>query len=104
MYSGDAFSCGTVFKITPSGTLTTLHSFNSVDGFSGYTDGSGQGLVQATDGNFYGTSPLGGANQGCGNGTGGGCGTLYKITPSGAVTKLYNFFAHNPIAPTAFTL
>ena len=91
MYSGDAFSCGTVFKITPSGTLTTLHSFNSVDGFSGYTDGSGQGLVQGSDGNFYGTSPLGGSNQGCGNGTGGGCGTVFKITPGGTFTLLYNF-------------
>ena len=91
MYTGDAYSCGTIFKITPSGTLTTLHSFNSTDGFLGYTAGSAQGLVQATDGNFYGTSPLGGANQGCGNGTGGGCGTVFKITPGGAFTLLYNF-------------
>jgi uncharacterized repeat protein (TIGR03803 family) len=58
---------GTVFKITPSGTLTTLYSFCSK---SGCTDGSeyqnqyadGGGLVQATDGNFYGTTLSGGAN------------------------------------------
>ncbi|MFZ0312254.1 MAG: choice-of-anchor tandem repeat GloVer-containing protein [Candidatus Korobacteraceae bacterium] len=82
--------CGTVFKITPSGTLTTLHSFNGLDGFLGYIAGSAQALVQATDGNFYGTSPLGG-NQGCGNGTGGGCGTVFKITPGGTFTQLYSF-------------
>ena len=91
MYTDNAYSCGTIFKITPSGSLTTLHSFNSTDGFLGDTAGSAQGLVQGTDGNFYGTSPLGGANQGCGNGTGGGCGTLFKITPGGAFTLLYNF-------------
>ena len=91
MYTGNAYSCGTLFKITPSGTLTTLHDFNSIDGFLGNTDGSGQGLVQGTDGNFYGTSPLGGSNQGCGNGTGGGCGTVFKITPGGTFTLLYSF-------------
>ena len=46
---------GTVFKITPSGTLTTLYSFCSK---SGCADGAypHAGLVQATDGNFYGTT------------------------------------------------
>ena len=46
---------GTVFKITPSGTLTTLYSFCSQ---SSCTDGAYPyaGLVQATDGNFYGTT------------------------------------------------
>src|ERR1019366_9456144 len=67
---------GTVFKITPSGTLTTLHSFDD-------TDGAGPGgLIQASDGNFYGTTWVGGAN---------GYGTVFKITPAGALTTLHSF-------------
>jgi uncharacterized repeat protein (TIGR03803 family) len=55
-YQGGA-GAGTVFKITPGGTLTTLHSFNQSDGTGPF------GLVQATDGNFYGTTYSGGANS-----------------------------------------
>jgi uncharacterized repeat protein (TIGR03803 family) len=55
---GGAYNSGTIFKITPAGTLTTLHSFDG-------TDGSGPlgGLCQATDGNFYGTTLEGGASD-----------------------------------------
>src|ERR1022692_2428645 len=72
---------GTIFKITPSGTLTTLYSFCSQ---SGCTDGEGPraGLVQATNGDFYGTTDGGGSNNG---------GTVFKITPSGTLTTLYTF-------------
>jgi uncharacterized repeat protein (TIGR03803 family) len=77
-YYGGANGYGTVFKITPNGTLTTLHSFNNeMDGE--YPYGS---LVQATNGKFYGTTSYGGAS---------GYGTLFKITPSGTLTTLYNF-------------
>ncbi len=80
-------TCGTVFKITLGGRLTTLHAFNGADGYLPFG-----GLVQATDGNFYGTTQKGGANQAnCGNGTGGGCGTVFKITPDGTFTTLYSF-------------
>jgi len=84
-YAGD---CGTVFKITPSGELTTLYSFCSQ---SGCTDGSfpEAGLVQGTDGNFYGTTTAGGVNDSCNYGE--PCGTVFKITPSGALTTLYSF-------------
>jgi uncharacterized repeat protein (TIGR03803 family) len=77
--------CGTIFKITPSGTLTTLHSFCSQ---SNCTDGEypEAGLIQATNGNFYGTTYQGGTN--CAPD---GCGTIFKITPSGTLTTLYNF-------------
>jgi len=71
------FGCGTVFKITPSGTLTTLHSFDGADG-----SGPGTALVQGSDGNFYGTTYAGGANDE---------GTVFKITPSGTLTTLYSF-------------
>jgi uncharacterized repeat protein (TIGR03803 family) len=82
--------CGTVFKITPSGTLTTLYSFcaqtNCPDGGLPYA-----ALVQATDGNFYGTTTVGGiSNPSCGFD---GCGTVFKITPSGTLTRLYEFCA-----------
>jgi uncharacterized repeat protein (TIGR03803 family) len=86
--SGGHVVPGTVFKITPSGTLTTLYSFCSQ---SGCSDGfePHAGLIQATDGNFYGTTNSGGANpNGCG---GSGCGTVFKITPSGTLTTLYSF-------------
>ncbi len=70
---------GSVFKITTSGTLTTLASFNSSDG----SQPTG-GLVQGHDGNFYGTTSQGGT-------AGGQAGTVFKMTPSGTLTTLYNF-------------
>jgi len=76
--------CGTVFGITPSGTLTTLHSFEGTDGEFPYG-----GLVQASDGNLYGTTFLGG-DLGCQQGLI-GCGTVFQITPSGTLTTLHNF-------------
>jgi uncharacterized repeat protein (TIGR03803 family) len=84
---GGANNGGTVFKITPSGTLTTLYSFCSQ---SGCTDGQYPyaGLTQAANGDFYGTTGCGGANAGtfCA-----GAGTVFKITPSGTLTTLYSF-------------
>ncbi|HEY6271419.1 MAG TPA: choice-of-anchor tandem repeat GloVer-containing protein [Terriglobales bacterium] len=77
--TSDSNGYGTVFEITPSGTLTTLYSFNLTDG-----DNPLAGLIQGTDGNFYGTTTLGGANGG---------GTLFKVTPSGTLTTLYDFCA-----------
>ncbi|HUI44248.1 MAG TPA: choice-of-anchor tandem repeat GloVer-containing protein [Terriglobia bacterium] len=79
---------GTVFKITPSGTLTTVYSFCSQ---SGCTDGElpEAALVQATDGNFYGTTYDGGAN---------GYGTVFKTTPTGALTTLYSFCSQSNCA------
>ena len=73
--------CGTVFEITPAGKLTTLHSFDLTDGF-GPT-----GLVQATNGNFYGETQLGGTSSSCSE----GCGTVFEITPAGKLTTLHNF-------------
>ena len=50
-------------------------------------------LLQASDGNFYGTTVYGGSGLCPNNGTGGylGCGTVFRMTPSGAVTRLYSF-------------
>ena len=80
-YSGCNNGCGTVFQMTPGGTLTTLHSFNGADGAEPLA-----APVQASDGNLYGTTFGGG--QGCGAN---GCGTVFKITPSGTLTTLYAF-------------
>jgi uncharacterized repeat protein (TIGR03803 family) len=83
--------CGTVFKITSTGTLTTLYSFCSL---TGCKDGAApfSGLVQGTDGNFYGTTGYGGANNSCTD-VGGytGCGAIFKITPTGTFTALHSF-------------
>jgi uncharacterized repeat protein (TIGR03803 family) len=82
--------CGTVFKVTPTGTLTTLHLFclnsNCPDGYS-----PSAGLVQAVDGNFYGTTFYGGQGQFYCSGGLLSCGTLFKMTPSGKLTTLYSF-------------
>ena len=94
---GGANNLGTVFKITPSGTLTTLYSFCSQsgcpDGYDPYA-----GLVQATNGDLYGTTLYGGAN--------GPYGTLFRITTSGTLTTLYSFCSQSgctdgelPLAP-----
>jgi|HubBroStandDraft_6_1064221.scaffolds.fasta_scaffold88808_3 uncharacterized repeat protein (TIGR03803 family) len=77
IYGTDHGGFGTIFKVTPSGTLTTLHSFSGDDGAYPYGP-----LMLATNGDFYGTSNLGGANGG---------GTLFTITSSGGLTTLYNF-------------
>ncbi len=80
-------SFGTVFKISPSGSLTTLHDFETGCGIScpnGATPAAG--LVQGSDGNFYGTTEYQGIIN-CIE----GCGTIFKITPSGSLTTLHSF-------------
>jgi len=94
--------CGTIFKITPSGTLTTLYSFCSQYINSTCKDGATPyaGLIQGANGDFYGTTSMGGANDNdiC-NLYGGGCGTLFKITPSGTLTTLHNFHGTDGYQP-----
>jgi uncharacterized repeat protein (TIGR03803 family) len=87
---GGANGEGTVFKITPSGALTTLYSFCSQ---SNCTDGSNPQtvLVQGADGNFYGATTFGGSDSSCTNFGFTGCGTVFKITPSGTLTTLHSF-------------
>jgi uncharacterized repeat protein (TIGR03803 family) len=74
---------GTIFKITPSGTLTTVHNFCSQGG-SSCTDGyfSEAALAEGANGTFYGTTVRGGAN---------GDGTVFKITSGGKLTTLHSF-------------
>lgn len=85
--TGGSHGDGTVFRITLGGQLTTLHNFcsqaNCADGID-----PGATLVQASDGNFYGTTYEGGADYGPANY---GSGTAFKITPAGVFSTLYNF-------------
>jgi uncharacterized repeat protein (TIGR03803 family) len=81
---GISGSNGVVFKITPAGAYTALHSFDGSDG--AYPS---SGLVRGSDGNFYGTTQLGGTGTYCGVGT--ECGTVFKITPAGTLTTLHSF-------------
>lgn len=69
---------GTVFKITPSGSFTSLYSFTGGD------DGGSPvaALALGSDGNFYGTSSLGGTSD---------LGTVFKISAGGSLTSLYSF-------------
>ncbi len=92
-YDGGSDNAGTVFKLNPAGTLTTVHSFQGADG------SMPNALIQATDGNFYGTTHWGGTTE-CVYWA--YCGTVFKITPGGALTTLYSFdFTHGaePYAP-----
>jgi uncharacterized repeat protein (TIGR03803 family) len=93
---GGAHGLGTVFEVAAGGELTTLYSFCAQPGCIDGANPAG-GLVQATNGNFYGTTHTGGAN--------GGSGTVFKITPEGRLTTLYSFCAQtncadglNPVA------
>jgi len=79
---GGVSDVGTVFEVTPKGVLTTLHSFGGADGE--YPAG---GLILGTDGDLYGTTTFGGGSSSCG----GGCGTLFKMTPGGTLTTIYSF-------------
>ncbi len=78
---------GIIYKLTPDGTLTTLHQFDGGDGF--YPSA----LIQASDGNFYGTTYRGGS---------GNYGTVFRVTPDGTFTILHSFAATEgsyPLAP-----
>jgi uncharacterized repeat protein (TIGR03803 family) len=78
---GGANNEGSVFKMTAAGAVTTLYSFCSL---ASCADGASvtAGLMQATDGNLYGVTDIGGANND---------GTVYELTLKGALTTLHSF-------------
>jgi uncharacterized repeat protein (TIGR03803 family) len=82
------FGCGTVYKITPGGIETVLYFFTgAADG------GDPNGVIEGSDGNFYGTAAYGGITSGaCG---GSGCGVAFRLTPAGAETVLHAFAGGN---------
>ncbi|HEV3276520.1 MAG TPA: choice-of-anchor tandem repeat GloVer-containing protein [Terriglobia bacterium] len=78
--------CAITAIVSPAQTFTTLHSFEGRDGQYPYA-----GLVQATDGSLYGITADGGGDGG---------GTVFKISPNGAMTTLYRFCAQPGTANT----
>jgi uncharacterized repeat protein (TIGR03803 family) len=94
--SGVFLLWATAAVVLPGQTFTTIYSFCSQPNC---TDGAGPyaGLVQGTSGNLYGTTWVGGTSSACG----GGCGTIFKITPSGKLTTLGSFDDTNGVLPFA---
>lgn len=92
---------GTVFRITPDGTLTTLFSFNGTNGSMPYAS-----LVQGPDGSLYGTTRFGGVDYGVSDTRTQPAwalrtfGTVFRITPSGAFTSLFSFSGTNGARPS----
>lgn len=82
-YFGGVNNGGTVFKVTPSGKLTTLYNFCSQTNCADGAEPLGS-LVQAANGDFYGTTESGGAHGG---------GTVFRITSTGNLATLYSFCA-----------
>jgi uncharacterized repeat protein (TIGR03803 family) len=85
--AGGSLGMGTVYKITPTGTLTVLHNFAGSDGSAPYAP-----PVQGVDGNFYGTTISGGVNN---------KGTVYKMTPAGQLITLHSFNSTDGSGPLA---
>jgi len=86
---GGTVGAGTVFAVNPRGGLRTLCSFDGSDGVSQLIVTSA-GLVEGSDGNFYGTTPIGGINE---------QGTVFRVTPSGELTTLVKFDTTNGSFP-----
>jgi uncharacterized repeat protein (TIGR03803 family) len=91
--SGGAYGNGTVFRLTLSGTLATLYSFCSQLPCTDGRDPFG-GLVEDTDGNFYGTTAAGGLYDD---------GTIFKITLTGIFETLYSFCAEGFPCPDGYS-
>ncbi len=71
---------GAVFKLTPKGSLTTLYSFSVTHPLNGVFPSGG--LTLGRDGNLYGVTQFGGSS---------GNGTIFRLTPKGQLTIIYNF-------------
>jgi uncharacterized repeat protein (TIGR03803 family) len=86
-YDGGASGQGVVFKMAPNGTETVIHSFAN-DGTDGYNPLGG--LANDNRGNLYGSTSSGGTSV---------FGTIFKITPSGAESILFNFNGNGLLWP-----
>jgi len=73
---------GTVFKVAPSGTLTTVQSLRNSDPYAG--------VLQAADGNLYGTTVYAGSH---------GDGRIFGIVPDGTLSTLFSFTGHDGSNP-----
>jgi uncharacterized repeat protein (TIGR03803 family) len=89
--------CGTVFKLSPSGTETVLHTF------SGGADGGAPvaGLIRDAAGNLYGTTTSGGSVNRLCLGDGDTCGVVFRLSPTGTETVLHSFTRGDGANPNA---
>jgi uncharacterized repeat protein (TIGR03803 family) len=87
---GGDTNAGSIFEFTPAGVVTVLHGFTGGAGNTG--DRPYDGLLQGSDGNFYGTTEYGGSAE---------LGTVFKVTPGGDFTVLVNFTGPNGAQPFA---
>ncbi len=88
---GGVNGLGTIFRVSPGGSFSVLHSFDGTDGAL-----PAAGLVLASDGNFYGTTVEGGNSSSCSQ-----CGTVFKTTSTGALTVLHSFGGADGAYPEA---
>ena len=90
---------GSVFRISSDGVLNVVYTFCSMPGCS---DGESPWatLAEAPNGDLYGTTSSGGNLQCSG---GGGCGTVFELSPAGVLTTLYTFSGDYRQAPSGLT-
>jgi uncharacterized protein (TIGR03437 family) len=100
-YGGTSPNSGNVFRITPSGTLAALSDVNGSAPAAAYYIAPNATLVLGPDGNFYGVMEYGGACPSYLD----GCGTIFRISPSGNFATLYTFSGSDGRQPvTGLTL
>jgi uncharacterized repeat protein (TIGR03803 family) len=94
---GGEYGYGTVYELSPNGSggwnESVLYSFPERPNGEGVPYPSGP-VILDSKGNLYGTLIMGGDTDGCGWGTGAGCGAVYELSPAGTSwteTVLYNF-------------
>ncbi len=87
---GGYTGCGTIFRMTAAGAVTTLYSFPYDTKTSTAPDGAfpTAGLIQGQDGYLYGVAQDGGL-LGCNGAL--GCGTAFRISTAGVFTRLHRF-------------
>jgi uncharacterized repeat protein (TIGR03803 family) len=88
-HTGGTANLGTLFRMTPSGIVSILHSFQGAAASDGANPQAG--LVEASDGNFYGTTQSGGTPSSETQDFPAGQGTIFKITPLGVENLLHSF-------------
>src|ERR1700680_509111 len=86
----DAFASSKV-RLQPRNLFGEAQTFKTLANFNGTNGNYPQygSLLQGFDGNFYGTTYEGGVSTHCFFRE--GCGIVFKITPTGKLSTVYNF-------------
>jgi uncharacterized repeat protein (TIGR03803 family) len=88
----DQGGCGTIWRLVPDGRLQAVHRFHGIDG----TAPAGR-LLQASDGNLYGTTVYGGTAEGCHVEL--GCGVVFRLSAFGGLRVVHRFELADGIRP-----